>query len=253
MDPRRHRAGRSGAGKWTRRRKVLLAVVLSVALVGTVAGAARAFPTVAATTCPTCYGMEELQPDLYVERNLSADRHQQVVDFADAARRLIHDFYGSRDSSPRILACTTETCYRRIGGGRERGVAVLNRAIILSPRGLDPVIASHEMSHVELHHRLGWRSEGVPQWFDEGLAVVVSNDPRYLGPSPDRCKVDADGALPETLHQWLDAARADEQVYARSACRVVRWMDANGGPAAVRKLIEQLNSGNKFDAVMTSR
>lgn len=176
-----------------------------------------------------------------------------MVVLVNAADQRIRDFYGSRDSSPHLLVCTTEDCHRRIGGGKERGVAVLNRAIILSPRGLDPVIASHEMSHVELHQRLGSRSKGVPQWFDEGLAVVVSNDPRYLGLSPDRCKASPDGALPEALQQWLDAARADEQVYARSACRVARWIDANGGQEAVLNLIEQLNSGDEFATVMTSQ
>ncbi|MFG1943168.1 hypothetical protein [Nonomuraea sp. NPDC048826] len=55
---------------------------------------------------------------------------------------------------------------------------------MLSPRGADPVIASHELSHVELHTRLAGAE--VPQWFDEGLAVVVCGDPRYLAPASVR-------------------------------------------------------------------
>ncbi|TDC83557.1 hypothetical protein E1193_08290 [Micromonospora sp. KC606] len=47
----------------------------------------------------------------------------------------------------------------------------------------------------------------VPQWFDEGLAVVVSDDPRYLKSrsADDRCMAPPDGALPQTLDQWLGA------------------------------------------------
>ena len=44
--------------------------------------------------------------------------------------------------------CLSDDCYRRIGGGRERGIAVLNRAVMLSPRGVNPVIAAHELTHL---------------------------------------------------------------------------------------------------------
>lgn len=245
----------SGSGSRRRRLLVIVLVALTAVLVGTVVATAMLFPTVAATTCPACYGMRHVGSGIYIERNASAERRRQVADLVVAADQRVRDFYGSRESSPRILACTTADCYHRIGGGAERGVAVLNRAIILSPRGLDPVILSHEMSHVELHQRLGSRSAEVPQWFDEGLAVVVSNDPRYLQPpsTPDRCTAAPDGALPQTLKQWLDAASADEQVYARSACQVVRWLDANGGRKAILDLIERLTSGDEFGAVVTSR
>lgn len=141
-------------------------------------------------------------------------------------------------SSPKVLACVTDACYRRIGGGGERGVAVMNQAVMLSPRGIDPVIASHEMSHVELHARGG----KVPQWFDEGLAVVVSDDRRYLAaPDPadpsgltakgarDRCLVRTAEPLPDRLDGWLRAASADRQVYAKAACRTNQWLVANGG------------------------
>ncbi|MFD0490124.1 hypothetical protein ACFQ0O_27270 [Saccharopolyspora spinosporotrichia] len=134
-----------------------------------------------------------------------------MVSAVEEANRRVDRFYGGRVSSPRIVACLTDGCYRRIGGGGERGVAVLNSAVMLSPRGVDPVIASHEMSHVELHTRLHSSGARVPQWFDEGLAVLVSGDPRHLAPAtaPDRCLVPAAEPLPETLDGWLKAAAAD--------------------------------------------
>ena len=53
--------------------------------------------------------------------------------------------------------------------------------LLLSPRGLDMVMAAHELSHIELHNRVGvfrsWRE--TPGWFDGGFAVLVSEDPRY--------------------------------------------------------------------------
>lgn len=204
---------------------------------------ALTYPSVAAATCPGCYGLTRVSEAVYSERSLTAEQKAQLVGLAVAARRQVEVFYGDRKSEPRLIACFTDECYDRLGGGGEKGVAVLNRAVMLSPRGLNSVIASHEMAHVELHRRLDGE---VPQWFDEGLAVVVSDDPRYLG---EHCGVPFDGPLPETLSAWLDAARADQQVYSKAACRVQRWLDANGGRDAVLTLIDQINNGAAFPAI----
>lgn len=198
---------------------------LAVLLLVAVAGVALAYPSVAATACPRCYGLVKVQDDVYAEDD---SRDAELTALVAEAERRVGDFFGTRRSSPTIVACFTDDCYRRVGGGRERGIAVLNRAVMLSPRGFDPVILAHEMTHVELHHRV---DADVPQWFDEGLAVVVSDDRRYLLPvgAADRCRVEPDGPLPVTLPEWLRAAGADEQTYAKAACRVSRLLA--GAPA----------------------
>ncbi|MBE1585635.1 hypothetical protein ACFPOI_46955 [Nonomuraea angiospora] len=220
-----------------------VAVLLTAAVVVT----AIAFPSVAATTCPGCYGLERLQPGAYVELGLPPARRRQVSEVVEQANQRVRDFFGGRKSSPDLLVCLSDDCYRRIGGGGERGIAVLNRAVMLSPRGVDPVIASHEMTHVELHARLNGAE--VPQWFDEGLAVLVSDDPRYLAPTGDRCLVDPRQPLPVTLDEWLRAASADPRTYAQAACQVSRWVGANGGKEAVRTLVERLSAGQAFPDV----
>lgn len=224
-----------------------LAGVLAIALAISV----LAYPTAAATICPRCYGLVPLQENLYGERGLSEEQRRTVIAAVADGTRLVEQFYGSRISSPVILACLSAQCHDRIGGGGERGRAVLDRAVLLSPRGVDAVIVAHELSHIELHRRLGPASDEVPQWFDEGLAVLVSNDPRYLLPdtAADRCRLAPDGTLPRTLQQWQRAARDDEQLYAKVACQVSRWVDAHGGPPAVLDLIERLHDGETFAAV----
>ncbi|MEV4009274.1 hypothetical protein AB0J35_02170 [Nonomuraea angiospora] len=217
-----------------------IAVLLTAAVVVT----AIAFPSVAATTCPGCYGLERLQPGVFAEPGLPQDRRRQVSEVVEQANKRVRDFFGGRKSSPDLLVCLSDDCYRRIGGGRERGIAVLNRAVMLSPRGVDPVIASHEMTHVELHARLDGAE--VPQWFDEGLAVLVSDDPRYLAPTGDRCLLDSRQPLPATLGEWLRAASADPQMYAKAACQVSRWAGSSGGKEAVRTLVERLSAGQAF-------
>ncbi|TDD12088.1 hypothetical protein E1292_02920 [Nonomuraea deserti] len=205
---------------------------------------AIAFPSVAATTCPGCYGLERLRPGLYAEPGLAPAKRRHVAEVVEQANKRVRAFFGGRASTPDILVCLSDDCYRRIGGGRERGIAVLNRSVMLSPRGVDPVIASHELTHVELHARLDGAE--VPQWFDEGLAVLVSDDRRYLAPAGDRCLRDSRRPLPATLGDWLVAASADPHVYAEAACQVSRWAGRKGGKEAVLTLIERLSTGQPF-------
>ncbi|MFC4113906.1 hypothetical protein [Nonomuraea zeae] len=233
------------------RARILAALVaFIVLLVAATAGVAFAYPSVASTTCPGCYGLTETEEGVYTEANLSDAQRSQVHQVVAQARQLVIGFYGNQTSSPSLLICLTEACYQRIGGRKERGIAVLNRAVMLSPRGLNATIASHEMSHVELHNRL--TSGDVPQWFDEGLAVVVSDDSRYLAPrsAPDRCLVPPTGPLPVTLEEWLSAATKDPDTYAKSACQVNRWLRTNGSSAGVLSLIDRLNAGEPFDSIV---
>jgi hypothetical protein len=226
--------------------RIALLGIVTLAIAGVLVVTVR-WPAVAAVACPECYGMQPLAADVYVERDLSPAERERIEQVVAVARQRISAFYGPAASDPRILVCTTAACYERIGGGGEAGVAVLNQALMLAPRGVTEVIATHELSHVELRKRL--RGHSVPQWFNEGLAVVVSNDPRYLKPdgAKDRCLIESDGPLPVTLDAWHKASAADERVYARAACAVDRWARARGGRAAITDLIEHLAAGEPFD------
>jgi hypothetical protein len=220
-------------------RRVLVGGAFAV-LLALVVGVSVAFPAVAATTCPGCYGLDRVRPGLHVEPGIGAEQRTRVSGAVDEGTRRVATFFGGLRSAPDFVACVTDDCYTRIGGGGERGIAVLNRAVMLSPRGIDPVIAAHELTHVELHTRLG--SGSVPQWFDEGLAVLVSDDPRYVRPDGDRCLVEPAGPLPETLGDWLDAARADAMVYAQAACAVSRWSAEHD----LHAFVEDLAAGGAF-------
>jgi hypothetical protein len=99
------------------------AVLLTTAVVLT----AITFPSVAATTCPGCYGLERLQPGVYAEPRLAPAERRHVAEVVEQANKRVRDFFGGRASTPDILVCLSDDCYRRIGGGRERGIAVLNR------------------------------------------------------------------------------------------------------------------------------
>ncbi|MGH1587243.1 hypothetical protein ACRBEV_01440 [Methylobacterium phyllosphaerae] len=218
----------------------MMRIIALFVIVGAAASAVLHFtyPAAAAAGCPSCYGFTDLGDGIYVEGNMPPDRRAAARATVEAARARVRAFYGDLQSSPRVLLCATEDCYRPLGGG-SRGVTLLDRALILSPRGADTVIAAHELAHAELHRRVGLPAtlgRSVPQWFDEGLAVVVSDDPRYLAPGPDRCRVEPGGDLPTSRAAWIETAES-AGLYARAACRVSRWLDAHGGAAGILRLV----------------
>ena len=228
-------------------------VLIGIFIAGIVAIIAGYRP-IAAAVCPTCYGLSPAGLNVFIEKAGDPAGTDIALAIITGARARVRNFYGSLKGNPRILVCQTETCYQRIGGGGSTGMALLNFALLLSPRGDRIVIASHEISHIELHARLGLAGtlrRKVPQWFDEGLAAVISDDPRYLAPegAPNRCIVQSGEDLPTARSAWVVEAR-DRQLYAKAACRVVRWMTAHGGPAAVSAMIERISDGEKFSNIV---
>src|SRR5438477_353568 len=111
---------------------------------------------VGALLCPPCFGFERLAPAIFIETQASE-------------------------------------VYRRVErrGGQTLGISFLDWVIVLSPHVRDGVAITHELTHVELHNRLGPKMFAVPAWFDEGLAVNVSDDPHYVAPPVmrDRCLI----------------------------------------------------------------
>jgi len=215
-----------------------------------IAALAYAVPAAAATACPSCYGFTAIGNGVYVQASMSDERRSAAVAALADARARVKRFYGQLQGAPRILICDTDDCYRPIGGS-SRGQAILNWSLILSPRGTNPIIAAHELSHIELHQRIGlmntW-NRVVPQWFDEGLAADISGDPRYLSQTSegDRCLVEPGNSLPTNRKDWVESART-QSLYARAACRVDRWIHSHGGNASIVRLAGHIAHGENFN------
>ena len=160
-----------------------------VFLFAMIMGFVFAFPAAVAAACPQCFGFKRIERSLYVQRGMTADEQANAAEVIKKARDRIRGFYGEQRSRATILICATDPCYRRLRGGGSRGMAIYDRVLMLSPEGINETIAAHELSHIEFHRRVGaWKifRDVVPTWFDEGLAVVVSDDPRYLAPLGQR-------------------------------------------------------------------
>jgi hypothetical protein len=226
-----------------------LSAVLAGATVLLPAALIFAYPAGAAAACPQCFGFARIDEGLFVQDSMPSEIRQQADDVVRRARERVREFYGDSIGTPSVLVCATNDCYSRMHGGRSRGMALSTFALVLSPRGTTVTIAAHELSHIELHTRIGALRayEGaIPAWFDEGLAVVASDDARYLKPEGwlDRCLETSDEPLPLTQAAWL--RRANDHMYAVAACRVSRWLTANGGQDGLLRLTQRIADGADF-------
>jgi hypothetical protein len=231
------------------RRLRVAGIVALVSFLSAVVGLVIAFPLVGACICPRCFGFDNLTQTVFVEQEADADQRAHIQTTIGDARDVVRAFFGDLQREAYVFVCVSDACYRRFGGGRSRGMAVFDRALILAPDGVTRVIAAHELAHIELHARAGawrvWRG-AIPRWFDEGLAANISDDPRYLAPGQGsaRCRVHTDDPLPEARRDGL--AHANEALYAAAACRVSEWLAAHGGAAGIRQLTERIARGEPF-------
>jgi len=202
---------------------------------------------------PAKHGMQEIQPNLFVDKQMSVAQRGQLVYDLNRARGSIREFFGSMKSNPRILACVTEACFQSFDNRQHkaRAKAFGDNTILMSPRGLNSVILTHEMAHIELHKRIGNRRawSKLPMWFDEGLATLVCKDPRYNeltwlettnhgrnAPNLDELVTDS---------QWLNAVKQNKRAYGTAKREVLAWYQ-NVGSRGLHELIRRLQQGESF-------
>ena len=80
---------------------------------------------------------------------------------------------------PLVVFCSSESCYQSFGSTKATARSVGGFCIVIGPSGWKPYYVRHEMIH-----RLQWQQLGVvkmfqePEWFIEGMAYALSEDPR---------------------------------------------------------------------------
>lgn len=224
-----------------------------------------------AFACPTCFGMTRLAEGLLIEQDAGDEVRRRMIAARSEAQRRLSAFYPHKLGKPDVIACSTWRCYQRFGGGAPqdgrvtpKGVAHGAYYIKLSPDGtseeLAAAILAHELAHIELHKRLGLirTAWGLPVWFDEGLAVIISKDPRAkYGEKAFQALPLADRELPldqlATLRTWRQSFRAGKPVYTIAAHHVRTWLRGAADPARhLEALIERLRRGEDFASALVA-
>ena len=227
-----------------------------VALVVLLVGAAGTYVWVQtgmrvhAFVCPSCAGFSRAGEGVYVENDADAGQRAAAIAAIAEGEVRLHAFFGKPQSHRRYYVCISEACYARFKLGTSLGSQFLLNGIALSPRGINGTIAAHEATHVETASRVGtlnyYNNSKLPEWFKEGLAVVVAKDARYLPPAvPQDCDAKPDD-LPRTNRYWGPAAAKDHMLYADAACLVAAELKRNGGTPALLTAFDRVKRGDNF-------
>ena len=244
----------------------VLALLLSICVLGgcTVLQASKLL-------APEGFGLVQVTPSIYVEAGTDVETQAKLREAMVKAETAIHSAYGSVVSRPIVNACISERCYETFGGRGGSVAKVYGDRILLSPRGLTWHFLAHEWSHAEIRNRLTvsawWR---MPQWFDEGVAVSMSEAPEH---SEDHWQFLVASNIPrpgpdelhtfKSLNQWLAAVhkygehtnmqrKAKGQpeirpVYAAAGHELRPWLAA-AGAQGLFAFIAKMNAGEEFES-----
>ena len=164
-------------------RKILLRCILALMVVGggILAVYYSQHPNIVRCFIVDFSDFDKESHHVYVSRDTPPEVRNLLDHIIGQARERNISFWGTCESTPAIIYCHNPSDFKRYGSGTP-GVAYLNPTqcyIVIGPDGLRTDIMSHEMSHVELFHKIGWRASEFqkPAWFDEGLALML--DYRY--------------------------------------------------------------------------
>lgn len=204
---------------------------------------------------PGWFGFSEISEGVYVDDQMSSGQRQELLKTLSMAKGRVSAFFGDIKGSPKVFACSTEECFVSHGGVTAKGKAYGDSMLLLSPRGLDVVIVAHELTHIELHNRIGaFRSlRVIPTWFDEGLAVLVSEDPRYTeeawlqGTGQGRNAPELKAIGKTTL-----LGNDNWQLSYGTARRAVGEWYLHAGRAGLARLIAEVRDGKDFDFVFNT-
>lgn len=199
---------------------------------------------------PTWFGFVQIDDGVYVDGSMPPSQRETLLETIGAAKGRVSDFFGRLKGNPTIYACSTEACFAANGGLTARAKAYGSSRVLLSPRGLGLVTISHELTHVELYRRIGdfraWHA--IPPWFDEGLAVLVSQDPDYTIDTWLRATANGRGApalkLLGKVIPWSDGQRS----YGTARQAVGEWYSRAGSEGLLR-LIRGIKAGHDFDTL----
>lgn len=184
-------------------------------------------------------GMVSVNNRIWIDRNTSAAERKEIVRRIAAAEAGIAKAFGKRRSAPLWQICATSACDKANGmSGRAMTYGPI-LITVTSKAVKDGKTYLHEHAHAEMASALPLRigaTSRLPNWFDEGLATIVSRSAGYPKNRAKECKAVAKQPLPKTRNDFVRLSKkgGSTRVYLRSACAVLEWLDAGRSPADAR-------------------
>ncbi|MEO0487303.1 MAG: hypothetical protein AAF092_15465 [Pseudomonadota bacterium] len=102
------------------------------------------------------------------------------------ARTFVEARLGPLDDAPVVAFCSTRACFAQFADPAFRGYNFGGPFSLINAHGWEPYIVRHEMIHQWQSQTFGPRRMRLvfPQWYTEGMAYSLSDDPRAVLPHP---------------------------------------------------------------------
>ena len=105
--------------------------------------------------------------------------YQEAAELYDEALHFVDTSIGTIENKPRIIFCNSDACVQSFGLGKRSAATIGTFGIVISPRAWKPYYVRHEMIHHLQNEKLGmFKVWNDPEWFIEGMAYSLSEDPR---------------------------------------------------------------------------
>jgi hypothetical protein len=106
-------------------------------------------------------------------------RLDEALALYDEAFKFVSASVAPLEANPIVIFCATSSCYSFTGEPESAAKTVGKYIIVIAPRGWKPYVVRHEFIHRVQGERLGiigmYRR---PEWYIEGMAYALSEDPR---------------------------------------------------------------------------
>jgi hypothetical protein len=113
-------------------------------------------------------------------------RLSEATGLYENAVRYVRDNIGEFQSEPRAVFCSTKACSKSFGFTSTLAYNVATFGVVFSHGAWRPYLIRHELIHHLQNEHLGslrtWLLK--PDWFREGMAYSLSQDPRRPLPEP---------------------------------------------------------------------
>jgi hypothetical protein len=125
---------------------------------------------------PGLMGMHCLNASVCVD---DPSRLVQAAGLYAEGMAFVPELLGPFKGKPRVIFCASQACADAFGLGARAAVTLGTWGTVIGPRAWESYFVRHELIHYAQAERIGTlRLLFKPQWFVEGMAYALSQDPR---------------------------------------------------------------------------
>ena len=191
----------------------------------------------------------EIEENVYVTRDYAAAQEDTLHSLLADARARVEDFYGSREAEPVIVLSNDPKISARLGEKETYTYRFpkYRSYICISEEYCNIDILAHELTHADLHSRLGISlAMKVPRWFDEGIATQNDWREKYDLNKWDSSNAVALEDMDTSAEFYAGTPEERHERYLSAKRELAAWMETHHREGLLA-LIDELKNGADFD------